>query len=993
MGVGRFARTVASALAGVGAGLAFEPRHWVYLLPVAVAALTLLCAGRRLRSGLWLGWVFGTAFMLVLLPWLQVIGVYAWIPLAVLEGAFYGIAGLVTSAVARPGARLRLWPVWAASSWVLLEALRSTVPFGGFPWGRLSFAVEDTPVAPALAYVGAAGVTFLVAIVGTTLAWAVWRVRRAPVRSVVGLAVAVAVACLASLVPWHATRPTDPRVRVAAVQGNVPGTGLDAFVEQRVVLDNHVQATLRLAQRIDSGQVPRPDLVIWPENSSDIDPYADAAARAAIGDAAAAVQTPLLMGSVVGDRGDRGWYNRAIVWSPDGRPGAYYDKIHPVPFGEYIPLRSFFASRIPALRAIPSDMVRGTHPGVLQVGPARAGVLMCFEVAYDGLLRDLVDGGADLIVVPTNNATYTGTGQVEQQFAMSRLRAIETGRTVVVASTNGISGVVAPDGRVVARAPERRQVVLEREVTLVSRRTPATVLGRWPELALSALAVLALVVALVTGRRRRRSTPPGGPSTGVPAGGPAPVDPGAREGRPGTPPGSRPELRREVVREVVRRRSDDRRPAGPGAGRRPDLRRAGQPRVDRRPVAGRGAGRRRTGGRRRLARRHRRRRGPAGRRGSPGERAAPRREGRSGRGVPRRIPGGPGARLRRGRRDGRRRVPPARAAAGAAGRPRRGRPGDRIALGARRVGGQLAAVPQGALGRREPVCPAAARDPAAGHHGRLPAVPALRPGEHRPRQCRVGGLHLPDRPRVPVAAGGAAGGGGADRVRGAGPRRVQDEPGRGDRVAAPDHRVGAGGAMAPAPRRTLEAHRTGSTTQVRSRQMRGSTGVSIRRRVPWWVLVLLFVALPVLEIYVLIQIGQTIGAWWTVLLLVADGVLGGWLMKREGTRAWGALTTALRTGRMPTRELVDAALVLVGGTLLLTPGFVTDAFGLFLVLPFTRPVARRILIAYLTRRFLGPGGPAAGSRSGSRPGDPGDPWARTRRGPGPDGVVQGEVVD
>jgi apolipoprotein N-acyltransferase len=176
-----------------------------------------------------------------------------------------------------------------------------------------------------------------------------------------------------------------------------------------------------------------------------------------------------------------------------------------VPFGEYIPFRSFLAPRIPALDQIPNDMVRGTKPGVLEVGPAKVGVLMCFEVAYDGLLRDLVDGGADLIVVPTNNATYTGTGQVEQQFAMSRLRAIETGRYVVVASTNGISGVVAPDGSVVERAPSRRQVVLERPVTLIGSRTPATVLGAWPERALGAVSVVSVLAGLVVGYRRRPS--------------------------------------------------------------------------------------------------------------------------------------------------------------------------------------------------------------------------------------------------------------------------------------------------------------------------------------------------------------------------------------------------------------------------------------------------------------------------------------------------------
>ena len=168
----------------------------------------------------------------------------------------------------------------------------------------------------------------------------------------------------------------------------------------------------------------------------------------------------------------------------------------------------------------------------------------------------------------------------------------------------------------------------------------------------------------------------------------------------------------------------------------------------------------------------------------------------------------------------------------------------------------------------------------------------------------------------------------------------------------------------------------------------GSTRGAVRRRVPWWVLALLFVVLPVVEIYVLIQIGQTIGAWWTVLLLIADGILGSWLMKREGTRAWRALREALDHGRMPARELADGALILVGGTLLLTPGFISDAAGLFLVLPFTRPVARGALTRFLTRKFLsGPGAPGFAT---PRPG-PADPRAQQR--PGPGSVVRGEVVD
>ena len=161
----------------------------------------------------------------------------------------------------------------------------------------------------------------------------------------------------------------------------------------------------------------------------------------------------------------------------------------------------------------------------------------------------------------------------------------------------------------------------------------------------------------------------------------------------------------------------------------------------------------------------------------------------------------------------------------------------------------------------------------------------------------------------------------------------------------------------------------------------------MRRRVPWWLLALLFVVLPVVEIFVLIQIGQVIGAWWTILLLIADGVLGSWLMKREGTRALRALQQALDARRMPARELADGALILVGGTLLLTPGFVSDIAGLICVLPFTRPLVRGALVRFLTRRFLaGPGATAAGGVF-----DPGS--TRTRQRPGPDSVVQGEVID
>jgi UPF0716 protein FxsA len=143
------------------------------------------------------------------------------------------------------------------------------------------------------------------------------------------------------------------------------------------------------------------------------------------------------------------------------------------------------------------------------------------------------------------------------------------------------------------------------------------------------------------------------------------------------------------------------------------------------------------------------------------------------------------------------------------------------------------------------------------------------------------------------------------------------------------------------------------------------------------VLLLAFLVVPILEIFVIIQVGQVIGAWPTVALLIVESALGAWLVRREGRRAWRALREALNTARMPGRELADAALVTIGGTLLLTPGFVTDVFGFFFVLPFTRPIARRLLTRVVTARVIGQFGSAGTGRD--KPG-------------GPD-VIKGEVVD
>lgn len=494
------ARFGLACVAGLMAALSFEPFAWAYLLPLAVAALTGSVRGVGGRAAFGIGTAFGVVFMLVLLPWLQVIGVDAWIALAVLEGLFYGVAGTATVLVQR----LRWWPVWAATVWVGVEQLRSAVPFGGFPWGRLAFATVDTPVANAIAYVGSGGTSFLVALLGTSLAWAAGAARHAPARAV-GTVLAVPVlAVTPSAFSPNTPSPNadyDP-IRVAAVQGNVPGEGMGAFAERRAVLNNHLEATRGLAARYADGETP-PDLVIWPESSTDIDPFADPTVYADIQGVVDELGVPILVGAMVGGEDPRDVFNQGIVWQPGTGPGERYSKRHPVPFGEYIPLREQLAPYFERLDQIPRDMVPGTEPGVLEMNGIDFGLVICFEIAYDDLVREAVAEETQVLVVQTNNATYMGTGQVEQQFAISRLRALETGRPVVVAATNGVTGVIGADGEVQRRAPVRSQTVVVDSVLGVVSRPPALDLGLPVKTGLVTISVVSVLAGAYVGYRRR----------------------------------------------------------------------------------------------------------------------------------------------------------------------------------------------------------------------------------------------------------------------------------------------------------------------------------------------------------------------------------------------------------------------------------------------------------------------------------------------------------
>lgn len=498
-------RTGIAFVAGLVLSVVFEPLAIGYVMPVALAGFALTTRGLRARRAWVPGLAFGVGFYFVTAYWMRPsIGTDAWIGMSIAEAAFYGLLGSASGVLQR----LRHWPVWLAAAWVTMEVIRSGWPFSGMPFGRLAFGVVDTPAAQALPYVGSVGLSFLLALVGFLLAWVILERDRSERLLALVLLVAVAGAVsLPELVPYSLA--DDGVATVAVVQGNVPGRGDDVLYDSAGLTDNHVRATIDLADDVRAGKQPPPDFVLWPENSTAVDPFEPGPVNAGLTAAAKAIGVPVVVGGLV-DAGPDHLLNQGIVWDPLTGPGERYTKWHPVVYGEYIPFRGFMNSLglgdHSQLARVPRDMLSGTRKTPLPVNGIAIADSICFDIAYDDGIYAQVERGADLLTVQTSNASFIFTDQIDQQFAITRLRAIETGRWLAVASTNGISGVIRPDGSIAAVAQPRTTSVLVEDVALKTGRTPAVWLGAWPSRAFALLTLLGLGLGTIAYRRNGESS-------------------------------------------------------------------------------------------------------------------------------------------------------------------------------------------------------------------------------------------------------------------------------------------------------------------------------------------------------------------------------------------------------------------------------------------------------------------------------------------------------
>ena len=448
----------------VGAGQA--PMGLWPLTIAGVAVFTWLMTGLRKRAAFGLGYVAGLAANTLTVSWISVLGVWVGVALIAFLSLWWGLLGLALSRITR----LRAWPLLAPAAWVAMEFAAGKVPFGGFSWARLGYTAVDQPLSGWYAWVGVAGVSYLVALVAHLLLLAVvkWAAaaktavanpaadeaavknRTAAVTAIAFAIVPVVAGGLLNLVPI--ADPTE-HVTVAMVQPNVnrveKGTGSYA----RSVTNNALSETIyAVAEARAAGT--RVSFVLWPENATDVDPILDAETRGLVETAAAIADIPIFVGAVTEGPVPDSRQTTSLWWDPETGPGEAYHKRDLVPFGEWIPFRDFLLPRMPILKQIGRQSIPGEEPGVI-TGPVegfpdlQVGTIICFELAYDDTSYDVVRHGAQIVVSQSNTNTYGGTFQVHQQLTINRVRAMELGREIAASTLNSVSSLIDAKGRVV----------------------------------------------------------------------------------------------------------------------------------------------------------------------------------------------------------------------------------------------------------------------------------------------------------------------------------------------------------------------------------------------------------------------------------------------------------------------------------------------------------------------------------------------------------------
>ncbi|GAB2836781.1 apolipoprotein N-acyltransferase [Microbacterium insulae] len=497
---------LASIVGGAVLDLAYPSVGWWPLAFVGVGLALVALVGRSVWGAVLVGFVFGATFYLIHIVWItRYLGVVPWFALAGIETVFMAIGsiGLTLSYRWMPRLFPSRWaslvalPLLIGGVWTARELFMGSWPYTGFPWARIGMSQSESPLAHLASWTGVAGLTFLmVAFTAAVIEW----FRLARFRDLRTAIPSAAVAVLLLVVPAFPTTPSGA-LRVGSVQGNGPSGYFDPR-DRNDVLNAQLEASAPLFGE-------DLDVLLWPEGGIDSDPLANESTARTLDALAERVDAPLIVNAAT-TRGDD-TYNTSMLWIAGEGAVQLHDKTNPVPMGEYVPDRWFYEALAPDLIGlIQREYTPGTNRPFLDVDGVGVGLAICFDVIYDDVIWAGAQDGAQVYMFQTNNADFRDTDENLQQLAFARMRAIETGRSVVNLSTVGTSQVIAADGSTIDGLPAGQPGHMLTEVPLYTGLTPAVVVGPWVQALLgwgSLVVLLGLGVAVKVAGRRKAETP------------------------------------------------------------------------------------------------------------------------------------------------------------------------------------------------------------------------------------------------------------------------------------------------------------------------------------------------------------------------------------------------------------------------------------------------------------------------------------------------------
>lgn len=422
---------------------------------------------------------FGLLFFGLLLGWIRLFGIAAFVALILFQTVLL-TAALAFSAALFPRTRGGWAPFGFAAAFVAAELLRATVPQFGFTWGGIGYSQHDNPwILTLAAYTGVWGVGFVVVAINGFITEFVLRLKRERFRTSSWLLGAILLLGGPGLLPsWD---PDGNPAKIAMVQGNAPELLDSPHLDDVIVLQSHIDLTRSISAEEFS-------LVIWPESSVDSDPFINPEMGEALFEIVRETRLPFAVGAIIDAPKNRFW-NTTLFFDADGDLAGRYEKIHLVPFGEFVPARNLLTPLVKELERVPKDGLPGNDRAVFSISEGRFATVICFESLFPGLVRSFVSEGARFLVVSTNNSSFGRSPASRQHLAFSQLRAAEHRMWLAHTALTGISAVVAPDGQIVESTNLFEPAVLTPEVRFATRVTPYARFGDWFPLAATAFII------------------------------------------------------------------------------------------------------------------------------------------------------------------------------------------------------------------------------------------------------------------------------------------------------------------------------------------------------------------------------------------------------------------------------------------------------------------------------------------------------------------------